>query len=391
VGDQDKDGIFDNFDRCPLLPEDKDGFEDSDGCPDTDNDHDGIVDALDQCMMQPETINQHLDEDGCPDERPAPPADEHAEEGQLLEINERVFFKHNESELLSKSFPVLQKVASLLKRYPQIEELRVEGHTDDTGGKAFNQQLSQARAESVRAYMISLGVQPQRLVAKGFGDERPVASNDTSTGRALNRRVNFRITRGPQEIFVIEEPESTTAEAIAPPTQAKPKEPALPKSVSFDDEEPTDEDPTDEEEEEGEEDDEKTITPPQLKAPQLKAPQESAQSKPASKPAQPADVPERSQEEADSAPRGLYAVQVKASTRLVDAENASAELDKERFKNYTLSVETPRGVIHRVRLGPYRGRRAAKEALERYLERFPQERGAFVTRITKTEAKGAQR
>ena len=84
-------------------------------------------------------------------------------------------------------------------------------------------------------------------------------------------------------------------------------------------------------------------------------------------------------------------MQVKASTRLVDAENASAELDKERFKNYTLSVETPRGVIHRVRLGPYRGRRAAREALERYLERFPQERGAFVTRITKTEAKGAQR
>ena len=198
---------------------------------------------------------------------------------------------------------------------------------------------------------------------------------------------------------MIEEPKSITAEASAPPTQAPPtqaksKAPALPKSVSFDDEDSTEEEEEEEEEdEEEEEEDEKFITPPQLKAPQLKAPQLKApQSKPAqSKPAQSADVPERSQEEADSAPRGLYAVQVKASTRLVDAENASAELDKERFKNYTLSVETPRGVIHRVRLGPYRGRRAAREALERYLERFPQERGAFVTRITKTEAKGAQR
>jgi hypothetical protein len=79
--DQDGDGVADSFDRCPKLAEDPDGFEDADGCPDTDNDHDGIVDALDQCMNSPETKNQFQDDDGCPDQRLEGPEDEHQEEG----------------------------------------------------------------------------------------------------------------------------------------------------------------------------------------------------------------------------------------------------------------------------------------------------------------------
>src|SRR5207248_10527593 len=65
--DNDHDGIPDAADKCPLCPEDKDGFEDADGCPDVDNDKDGIPDSLDACPNEPETINGFKDDDGCPD------------------------------------------------------------------------------------------------------------------------------------------------------------------------------------------------------------------------------------------------------------------------------------------------------------------------------------
>jgi OmpA-OmpF porin, OOP family len=68
--DNDLDGIYDSQDKCPNEAEDFDGFEDSDGCPDTDNDKDGIPDSLDKCPNNPETVNGYKDDDGCPDEKP---------------------------------------------------------------------------------------------------------------------------------------------------------------------------------------------------------------------------------------------------------------------------------------------------------------------------------
>jgi hypothetical protein len=70
VGDKDGDGIPDDVDKCPTLAEDKDGFEDADGCPDPDNDKDGIPDIQDECIDEPETVNGYQDTDGCPDEVP---------------------------------------------------------------------------------------------------------------------------------------------------------------------------------------------------------------------------------------------------------------------------------------------------------------------------------
>ena len=150
VVDTDGDGLPDDRDRCPQQPEDKDGFEDQDGCPDPDNDKDGILDAQDKCPNEPETINGVKDEDGCPDEGKS----KVRLEANRIVILDKVYFATAKDVILPKSFGLLKQVGLVLKANPQIEKLRVEGHTDDQGNDASNLKLSQRRADNVRAFLI---------------------------------------------------------------------------------------------------------------------------------------------------------------------------------------------------------------------------------------------
>ena len=94
----------------------------------------------------------------------------------------------------------------MLVENPQIELLQVEGHTDATGGAARNRQLSQQRAESVRDYLVKAGVEGKRMVALGFGPDRPIADNATAEGQEKNRRVELNIVKqGPKKTVVQEE------------------------------------------------------------------------------------------------------------------------------------------------------------------------------------------
>ncbi len=186
-GDRDKDGIVDDDDKCPDDPEDKDGFEDADGCPDPDNDQDGIPDASDSCPNEPETKNGVDDEDGCPDQKLV-----RLTKGKI-EILERVYFETNKDVIKRESFPVLDEVAQVLVATPALRKVRVEGHTDDVGKDAYNLELSQRRAHAVRRYLMDKGVEPQRLLAQGYGEAVPIADNKTEDGRAENRRVEFVI------------------------------------------------------------------------------------------------------------------------------------------------------------------------------------------------------
>ncbi len=195
--DNDKDGIYDAQDECPNDPEDRDGFQDADGCPDPDNDKDGICDpwvsekglqakyakickGTDQCPNQPETFNNFKDEDGCPDEKPM-------EIKQTLTLR-GVNFKTASAELLEESYYMLEQVYNSLEAYPNVK-VEIGGHTDNQGGAQYNLVLSYQRAKSVMDYLIMRGISATRLVAKGYGLEKPVASNNTAEGRALNRRV----------------------------------------------------------------------------------------------------------------------------------------------------------------------------------------------------------
>ncbi|MCE9572911.1 MAG: OmpA family protein [Deltaproteobacteria bacterium] len=188
--DNDNDGLPDAADKCPTDAEDKDGFEDEDGCPDPDNDKDGVLDAADKCGDQPETKNGFQDDDGCPDEVPKAVQ---KFTGAIKGIN----FKTGSAELLKTSNGTLDAAIKILKDYPDLK-LEVQGHTDNAplgkGSKfADNTALSQARADSVKAYFVTAGIADDRVVAKGYGDTVPVADNKTAAGKAKNRRVEFKL------------------------------------------------------------------------------------------------------------------------------------------------------------------------------------------------------
>jgi OOP family OmpA-OmpF porin len=105
-------------------------------------------------------------------------------------ILEGVNFETGKSELTGESQTILDAVASSLVANEEIK-VQVGGHTDNTGSAALNKRLSQARAESVRQYLISKGVAADRLTAAGFGPSKPIASNKSAAGRAQNRRVEL--------------------------------------------------------------------------------------------------------------------------------------------------------------------------------------------------------
>ena len=185
--DNDQDGILDAADKCPMEPEDKDDFEDVDGCPDPDNDQDGILDVDDKCPIDPENKNGFEDEDGCPDKQTV------IVTCDKLVIDGKVYFETAKADIKKKSHSLLDEVAEVFNKHPEITKIRIEGHTDSRGSETYNQELSESRVKSVRAYMIDKGIDGGRMVATGFGETKPIDGNDTKAGRAANRRVEFVI------------------------------------------------------------------------------------------------------------------------------------------------------------------------------------------------------
>jgi outer membrane protein OmpA-like peptidoglycan-associated protein len=187
--DRDGDGVGDSHDACPDVPEDIDGHDDADGCPeeDPDRDQDGVPDSEDVCPNEPETINGVDDEDGCPDQGKATVIYEDGE----FQVLEPVQFEHGSSRVTPESKKTLNQVALLIKANPELERVRIEGHTDQTGPDTVNERLSHSRAREVRRYLIERGVAPQRLEAVGRGSSKPLSTEDTPRGHAKNRRVEF--------------------------------------------------------------------------------------------------------------------------------------------------------------------------------------------------------
>jgi outer membrane protein OmpA-like peptidoglycan-associated protein len=180
--DNDGDGISDANDACPSIGEDKDGFEDDDGCPEEDNDKDGIPDKQDKCPDRAETVNSFKDEDGCPDKKPTKVEDQFTLEG--------VNFRTGSAEILEESYSVLDDVYDMLEQFPETR-FEISGHTDNRGSDDINMKLSLDRANSIRNYLVNRGVSPGRLTAKGYGETRPKATNNTAEGRSENRRIEF--------------------------------------------------------------------------------------------------------------------------------------------------------------------------------------------------------
>lgn len=187
--DTDGDGYADDVDRCPFEPEDFDQWEDEDGCPEKDNDLDGIPDVVDACPNQRESFNGYLDEDGCPDDAPSRVRVEKTH----IVIDDKIFFEVNKTVIQVISYELLQEIAAVIVDHPEITRIRVEGHTDADGSDAYNLNLSQGRAEAVVDFLIRAGVEAERLEPVGYGESRPIDTNDHEEGKGRNRRVELLI------------------------------------------------------------------------------------------------------------------------------------------------------------------------------------------------------
>jgi outer membrane protein OmpA-like peptidoglycan-associated protein len=114
---------------------------------------------------------------------------------EKLELKATVVFATGTATIAKTSYQPLDEVAAALKDHPDVKSVEIQGHTDDRGGAKANLKLSQRRAEAVRKYLVSRGIAPGRLTAKGYGETRPIASNKTAEGRKANRRVDFVVTQ----------------------------------------------------------------------------------------------------------------------------------------------------------------------------------------------------
>ncbi len=115
------------------------------------------------------------------------------EVGQVVRLN-NIFFEFGKAVLKPESFPELDRTVKFLKNNPTLM-IEIAGHTDNVGSATYNQKLSQARAQAVADYLIQHGIDAKRLVVKGYGESRPIAFNNTEEGRAMNRRVEFKVLK----------------------------------------------------------------------------------------------------------------------------------------------------------------------------------------------------
>ncbi|MGF1466498.1 MAG: OmpA family protein [Sandaracinaceae bacterium] len=218
--DQDGDAIGDDADLCPIEPEDVDGVLDEDGCPDPDNDLDGVPDAEDRCPEEPEDREGFQDEDGCPDpdndgdgladaqdrcpNEPGPDAPDGCPilypglevTPDAIVLREPIRFRGTTARILRSSYPLLDTVVQVLRDNPEIT-LEIQGHTDARGPDRLNLRLSEVRARAVRNYLLRRGrIDRRRLTARGYGETRPRDTNLTRAGREANRRIELVRTDG---------------------------------------------------------------------------------------------------------------------------------------------------------------------------------------------------
>jgi len=144
-----------------------------------------VYDGQDRCPDTP--LGTAVDDKGCPEKAKSAPLFEGNKKSLVLE---GVNFETNSATLTQASHAILDRVAQSLNDSPDVR-VEISGHTDSMGSAAHNMQLSAARADSVKRYLVGQGVDGSRLVTKGYGKDKPVADNATAAGRAKNRRVEL--------------------------------------------------------------------------------------------------------------------------------------------------------------------------------------------------------
>jgi hypothetical protein len=186
--DNDRDGIPDSDDKCPGDPEDADNYQDGDGCPDPDNDGDGVLDVADRCPNAAEDFNGRFDDDGCPDA--SGPA-------TLRVLPDRIVpaapirLNATQTDLDDRTKRTLIDLAAYLTGGGFGGRIRIEAHCDSSPGARQAIDWTTRLAQRIQGFLVERGVSPFRLEAAGLGATRPIASNQTARGREQNNRVEF--------------------------------------------------------------------------------------------------------------------------------------------------------------------------------------------------------
>jgi outer membrane protein OmpA-like peptidoglycan-associated protein/opacity protein-like surface antigen len=252
--DTDRDGVFDDDDRCPNEPEDRDLFDDTDGCPDPDNDGDGIPDASDKCAMEAEDKDGFQDEDGCVDRDNDNDGISDAQDACPTEVEDRDGYRDgdgcpdpdndkdgipdvadkcpNDAEVINgvddddgcpdrgdalvvlstdrlellgpvtfikdkptkDSFVVLAQVAGMLRQHEQILRLRITIHVHPTNNPDADQQLSDRRGEAIRDWLVTEKlIDKKRLEVRGFGGSKPLVPKKSKNAALINERIELII------------------------------------------------------------------------------------------------------------------------------------------------------------------------------------------------------
>ncbi|MFT5714760.1 MAG: OOP family OmpA-OmpF porin, partial [Flavobacterium sp.] len=171
--DADGDGITDKDDKCPTVA----GPKDNAGCPWPDTDGDSVLDKDDDCPK----VAGPASNKGCPEVT--------AEALNSINMEARsVFFNSGKATFKSGDVPArLDAITNILKEYPNAK-FTIEGHTDSDGSDAFNQKLSEDRANALKDAVVQRGIKVDNLTTIGYGETKPVATNKTAAGKAKNRR-----------------------------------------------------------------------------------------------------------------------------------------------------------------------------------------------------------
>jgi OOP family OmpA-OmpF porin len=178
--DRDQDGVLDAADECPDVAGDM-----ANGCPDLDPDKDGVPADKDKCPKEPETANGFQDDDGCPDEVPEAVK-------RFTGVIKGIEFNFGQATIRPDSRPLLDKAVETLVAYPDVR-MKITGHTDDVGARERNVDLSQRRADEVKKYFVSKGVDAARITTHGAGPDQPLDDAKTAAARQKNRRIEFSI------------------------------------------------------------------------------------------------------------------------------------------------------------------------------------------------------
>ncbi|HVJ13906.1 MAG TPA: OmpA family protein [Polyangiaceae bacterium] len=179
VKDTDGDGLPDELDKCPTEA------GPINGCPDLDADKDGINTPDDKCPDQAEVKNGFDDTDGCPDEIPE-------KVRKFSGVIAGITFDTGKDTIKPTSEPVLTNALAILQEYPQLK-IEISGHTDNVGTEEANVELSQKRADAVKAWFVAKGIDAARLTTRGAGPKEPIGDNKTMEGKQKNRRIEFKL------------------------------------------------------------------------------------------------------------------------------------------------------------------------------------------------------